>query len=60
MTSRCGECTLFRERIADSISHEQMMEHLNTNPSEEPATKERRAIVSGSLRTPHIFYGNSR
>lgn len=60
MTSRCGECTAFRERIAQSISHEQMMERMNETPSVEAAPNERRAIYYGSLRTPHKDYGTWR
>lgn len=59
MTKQCANCEVFREVTADenTITHEQMMAYLNSNPSQEQSTENKRAMHFGSLRTPHKDYG---
>lgn len=52
MTRRCGQCTVYREAIAASISEQERMSQIDENPSQVPSEK---AAARGSSSYVHML-----
>lgn len=58
MTKKCQRCTAWQEltKPENLITHEQMMQHMRDNPSQEPDVRNSSTHHNyRTLNTPHVF-----